>query len=281
MRKVLTTLSIGETYTKHYTLKLIKDVLNITPLDIYIVTDFRNIIEDVYGNNERIFISDTSREDWKLRIPIGPAKIADDFNFNLRYKALEFVQDLEDTFIIFCDCDNSVDWWDENLISNFIDENISRGFDFFGPRVSPRALSSVYNQFKPAAVGFNPETDEPTTDLSFFWHKFFNYDCVDDINPEWLEAPLPSEHMLMFYNNNGKLKRMVDQWKYFFEYLQNRDFCYGTWAEGFEIGISSHIAGFNGMNLDSHPQWGLWSNWMTASGYKNGHKGDVHYETER
>ena len=82
-------------------------------------------------------------------------------------------------------------------------------------------------------------------------------------------------------DRKAKTLKVVDQWKYFFEYLQNRDFCYGTWAEGFEIGISSHIAGFNGMNLDSHPQWGLWSNWMTASGYRNGHKGDVHYETER
>ena len=155
MRKVLTTLSVGETYTRHYTLKLIKDTLDLTPLDIYIVTDFRNIIEEEYGNNPRIFISDTSRDQFKLRIPIGPNKGADDFNFNIRYKALEFVQDLEDTLIIFTDCDNSVDWWDDKIMNEFLEREINNGYTFFGPRTDLK-LENIYSKFKSNAKDFDP-----------------------------------------------------------------------------------------------------------------------------
>lgn len=279
MKKILTTLSLGETYTRHYTLKLIEDTLNITPLDIYIVTDFRDIIEETYGSNPRIFISDITRDEFKLRIPIGPNKGADDFNFNLRYRALEFVQDLEDTLVIFTDCDNSVDWWDEEKVESFLTQNINQGYDFFGPRTDLK-LSSIFNQFKSNSEGFDPITSAHDMEkLTLFWHKFYNYDCNVNITQEWLNAPLPAEYMLLFYNTNGKLKKMVEQWKYFFNYLQDKDYSWGTWAEGFEIGISAHIAGFVPKDVGfCHP---IWNTFMTPSGYKNGHKGDIQYATER
>lgn len=279
MRKILTTLSVGETYTKYYTLKLIEDTLNITPLDIYIVTDFRNIIEEKYGDNPRIFISDITRDEFKLRIPIGPNKGADDFNFNLRYRALEFVQDLEDTLIIFSDCDNSVDWWDDEKINTFLTENINQGYDFFGPRTDLK-LSKMFDQFKSNSEGFDPITSpHDMGKLTLFWHKFYNYDCSNELPKEWANAPLPAEYMLLFYNTGGKLRKMVEQWKYFFNYLQDRDYSWGTWAEGFEIGISAELAGFNSKDIGfCHP---IWNTFMTPSGYKNGHKGNIAYATER
>ena len=279
MRKVLTTLSVGETYTRHYTLKLIKDTLDLTPLDIYIVTDFRNIIEEEYGNNPRIFISDTSRDQFKLRIPIGPNKGADDFNFNIRYKALEFVQDLEDTLIIFTDCDNSVDWWDDKIMNEFLEREINNGYTFFGPRTDLK-LENIYSKFKSNAKDFDPINSPHNMEkLTIFWHKFFNFDVVDNIPQEWLQAPLPAEYMLLFYNKDNMLKKMVDQWKYFCEYVQNKEYGWGTWAEGFEIGISAHLAGFNPKDISfSHH---IWNKFMTPSGYKNGHKGSINYATER
>jgi hypothetical protein len=279
MRKVLTTLSVGETYTRHYTLKLIEDTLNITPLDIYIVTDFRSIIEEKYANNPRIFIQDISRDEFKLRIPIGPNKGADDFNFNLRYRALEFVQDLDDTFIIFTDCDNSVDWWDDVEMDKFIDSGIENGYDFYGPRTDLK-LKSISEKFYSNSTNLDLiHPDANYDDHTIFWHKFYNYDCLNGISEEWKNAPLPAEYMLLFYNTGGKLRKMVEQWKYFFNYLQDRDYGYGTWAEGFEIGISTHLAGFNPKDISfSHP---IWNRFMMPSGYKNGHKGDVSYATER
>ena len=57
MKTVLTTLSFGENYTRDYTLKMIEDVLNITPIDFYITTDCRYLIDEKYGNNDRIGIT--------------------------------------------------------------------------------------------------------------------------------------------------------------------------------------------------------------------------------
>ena len=45
MNFVITTLSIGENYTRDYTCRLIEDVLNLSDIDIYVTTDFESIIK--------------------------------------------------------------------------------------------------------------------------------------------------------------------------------------------------------------------------------------------
>ena len=76
-----------------------------------------------------------------------------------------------------------------------------------------------------------------------------------------------------------QLNKMVEQWKWFHDYLNNKDYTYGTWAEGFEIGISCQIAGFNDYDIGyGHP---IWSKVFEPNGYKTGKRAGVVHPTER
>lgn len=268
MDKVLVTLSLGVNYTKEYTTRLISDVLNLSDITMYITTDCEDIIYDMFGVNDRIKINKINREELKIRLPIGYNKILDDFNFNLRYLCLEPVLNLDNTVIIFTDCDNSFDWYDKNEVDSFLIHHYNNnGFDFFGPRTDFK-WKSFYQEYK---NGINPK--------GIFWHKIFNYDLTDKQSEEWGESPLPAEYLLIFVNNNGKLQKLYDQWKWFHDYLINREWTEGTWAEGFEIGVSSYIAGFKPFDIGwNHP---LWSKMLEANGYKTGKRKGVYYPTER
>jgi hypothetical protein len=265
MKKIVVTLSLGENYTKDYTLRLIDDVLNLSNMDLYITTDCPQIIKSVYPYNERIKINEIKREDYKISLPIGINKISNDFNFNLRHICLLPVLDLDNTIIIFTDCDNSFDWYNEEIIDSFINENyIQKGYDFFGPR-NDYKWSHFLNEYKKNNDGI-------------FKHKLFNYE-LDESNNDWYNAPLPAEYLLIFINNNNKLTKFYNQWKYFYEFLNNKEYTEGTWAEGFEIGVSSLIAGFIPFDIGwNHP---IWSKMFVANGYKSGHRGNIHHKTER
>jgi hypothetical protein len=282
MKKVLTTLSLGIEYTSEYTLRLIEDVLKLSSLDIYITTNCRDTIENKFGINDRIKIRDVNLADLKIRVPIGVNKAADDFNFNMRYLCLEHVQDCNDTAIIFTDCDNSFDWWDESIIDEFLKNHIEQGYDFFGPRTS-YTLQMAINTFNEHCL--KDETQYQSSVL--FWHKFFNYDMIehtplrvkDSQNHPWGPSGLPSEYLLIFYNNNYKIKELVKQWKWFHDYLINREYCWGTWAEGFEIGVSAHVAGFKAKDIGyGDPVWGKA---FTPNGYKTGARAGKVYATMR
>jgi hypothetical protein len=98
-------------------------------------------------------------------------------------------------------------------------------------------------------------------------------------NHPWGGAGLPAEYLLLFYNTNNKLRKMVEQWKFFHDYLVNRDYSYGTWAEGFEIGISAYLAGFNSYDISfTHP---IWNKIFTPNGYKTGPRGGIVHGTEQ
>jgi hypothetical protein len=270
MKKIITTLSLGENYTKDYTNRLIKDVLDMSNMDIYITTDCKHIIEREFGLMDRIKITEISREKLKIRIPIGENKGADDFNFNMRYLCLEPVLHLDNTLIIFTDCDNSFDFWDEKMIDDFIDEYYTKGgFDFFAPRNDYKWYQFVDDYKK-----------HNNREHGIFWHKIFNYDLDIDSSHDWDLASLPAEYLLLFVNNNDKLRKFYEQWKWFHDYLCNKEYSHGTWAEGFEIGVSGLVAGFKDFDISfTHP---LWSKIFTANGYKTGSRslGIVH-STER
>ncbi len=285
MNIILTTLSFGENYTKDYTLRMIEDVISMSDIHFYITTDCRNIIEEKYPNNNRLHIKDISRDDVKFRLPIGKQKAGDDFNFNMRYLCLEHVKDIEDSVIIFTDCDNSFDWWDKEVIELFMNEKINEGYDYFGPRTSLK-IKSVINEYNNTCK-MNPKEPGVIIDgCTMLWHKFWNYDMVnednkivDGLNHKWAEASVPSEYLLIFYNNNGKLNKMVEQWKWFHDYLNNKNYTYGTWAEGFEIGISCMNAGFN--DYDIGYGHSIWSKVFEPNGYKTGKRGGVVHPTEK
>jgi hypothetical protein len=269
MKTVLTTLSFGENYTRDYTLKMIEDVLNITPIDFYITTDCRHLIEEQYGNNDRIHINELKREDVKIRIPIGEGKTATDFNFNMKYMSLVPVMDLDDTIVIFLDCDNSVDWWDETIIQEFMSDKYNEGYDFFAAR----------NDFKWGEY-LNTYYSQNNREEGIFWHKIYNYGLDVSPKPEWNEAPLPAEDILFFINRDGKLRKFVEQWKWFHDYLCNLDYSYGTWAEGFEIGVSAIVAGFKPYDISWHHP--ILGKIFTYNGYKTGSKGaGIIHATER
>lgn len=286
MNILITTLSLGENYTRDYTLRMIHDVLEMSDIDLYITTDRRDIIDEKYGYNSRIKIKEIKREDVKVRLPIGPNKGADDFNFNMRYMCLEHVCEIPDSIVIFTDCDNSFDWWDKESVLNFIDETEKNGYDFFGPRTDLK-LRNVFNLFNT-----NCRKNPLVEDLDFhnctiMWHKLFNYDLIDtetlsvinsDSHP-WVNSPLPAEYLIVFNNRSGKLRDMVKQWKWFHDYLSNKDYCFGTWAEGFEIGVSANVAGFKDFDISfTHP---LWGKIFTPNGYKTGPRGGIIHGTEK
>lgn len=253
------TLSLGVNYTTDYCLKLINDILIKTPHSVYVTTDCKNIILENYPNESRIHIKEINRNDLVLRIntDFGVSN-ATDFNFNMRYICFEPVLELENHVIIFTDCDNSLDWWDENEIQTWLETHTNEGFDFFGPRTSYK-LKFFLDEYEKLGQMRH----------GIFWHKLYNYDLLNNPRPEWDESPMPAEYLLIFYNRNKKLIKFYEQWKWFHDYLVRTNKSYGTWAEGFEIGISSHVAGMIPMDIGwSHP---IWKRAIEPNGYKIGH----------
>lgn len=258
MKIAFTTLSIGESYTKDYTLKLINDVLNKTTHSIYITTDCVNIINQIYGNESRVILTEIKRENIQLRINTDWG-VGYSNDFNLRYVCFESVKDLEDHMIIFTDCDNSLDWWDENLIEDWLVSKINEGYDFFAPR-NGLTLKNFLDDYK----------TKEKKEHGIFWHKLYNYDLIDNPKPEWDYSPLPAEYLLIFYNNEKKLIKFYEQWKWFHDYLVNQNKSYGTWAEGFEIGVSSLVANMKPYDIGWNHH--IWKKVITPNGYKVGHQ---------
>jgi uncharacterized pyridoxamine 5'-phosphate oxidase family protein len=265
MEIVLTTISLGENYTRDYACKLINDVLSLSDIKIYLTTDNPKIIYESFGNNERIKVNEINRDDLQIRVKID--EHADDFNFNLKYLCFEPVKDLDETVVIYTDCDCSFDWWDRNEVESFINQMRMNGYDFYAPRNDAK-----WFEYKDEYIKNNK------SNVGIFWHKIYNYD-IDLNSTEWDNAPLPAEYLLIFYNNNQKLNKFHAQWKWFHDYLINRKTSKGTWAEGFEIGVSSFVSGFKDFDIGwSHP---IWSRMFMFNGYKNGHKGDVYHATDK
>lgn len=286
MNILVTTLSLGINYTKDYCLRLIEDVLSLSNIDIYITTDCSYIIKEKYPNNKRIHIKEVKRENLKIRIPIGESKQSDDFNFNIRYLCLEHVCEIPNSVVIFTDCDNSFDWWDHEMVTQFINSHKMDGFDFFGPRTDWK-FENVLNEINEIINQKKSSFKHEDFQRNMMWHKVFNYDLlnIDDVtnidtcNHEWKNASLPAEYLLVFDNREYKLKKMVEMWKWFHDYLVNREYSFGTWAEGFEIGVSANYANFKDFNIGWNHE--LWNKIFHPNGYKNGHRGEIVHATER
>lgn len=257
----LTTLSFGEYYTSKFTLKLIEDVLTLSDLKIYITTDVGHIIKEKYQNNDRVILNEIDLSTVKVRLWVNQVKVSDDFNFNLKYLTFKDICEDENSVIIFTDCDNSFDWWDRDKVMEYLYERYQHGFDFFGCRADwlfEDFLKEYYSQDK--------------REHSLFWHKIYGYDLDKNPRPDWGKAPLVAEHLLVFVNNEGKMKRFYEEWKNLHDYLANKDYTEGTWAEGFEIGVAAVVAKFKPQNLDwSHH---IFSKMIGYNGYKTGHKSE-------
>jgi len=268
MKVVVTTLSLGKNYTKDYTLRMAEDILKLSDIDFYITTDCADIIRSAYPNNPRIHINEFNRNNYKIRLPIGAPKAADDFNFNLRYLCFEPVKDLDNTVVIFTDCDNSFDWYDKGEVFKHLDDIYkNHGYDFLAPR-NDYFWKYFANEYK----------SQDKVEYGMLWHKIHNYEL--DLNDhKWDNASVPAEYLLIFVNNNGKLNKFYNQWKWFHDYLANKDWTNGTWAEGFEIGVSAFEAGFKAYDISWHHP--IWGKMFEANGYKTGKRGGIVHQTER
>jgi hypothetical protein len=259
MNIAFTALSLGVPYTRDYSLRLINDVLTKTKHSIYLTTDQKEIILEKYPNEPRIFLKEVDRNDLVLRINTDwGTGYGNDFNFNMRYMCFEQTKDLEDHVVIFTDCDNSLDWWDEDIIQDWLKARTEEGYEFFASR------NSLF--LKNFLVDYNQQTEQKH---GIFWHKLYNYDLINNPKPEWDGAPLPAEYLLIFYNKNKKLAKFYEQWKWFHDYLVKENKSYGTWAEGFEIGVSSLVAGMKPFDIGWCHE--IWKKAITPNGYKIGH----------
>lgn len=252
-----TTLSLGENYTRDYACNLIADVLEKTNHYFAITTDCPDIIRSRFGNNKKILIDTINRNDFKIRLNVGPNRYSSDFNFNMRYRCLTQLLDLEDSIVIWTDCDNSLEWWDETEVRNFFDVMTSTGKTFLGPRTDYKwgTFLDDYLSRTTSAIEYG-----------IFWHKILNYDLQNDPHNGWDAAPLPAEYLLVFMETGDKMKKFYNQFKWFHDYLANKDWTNGTWAEGFELGVSALVAGYAPYDIG-------WDHPVMARAIKaNGHK---------
>lgn len=259
MNVIFTTLSIGKPYTKDYCLKLINDVLTKTKHSICVTTDCKDIITSMYPNESRILINEVNREDLVIRINTDwGSGSSTDFNFNLKYLCFEQVKDLNDYLIIYTDCDNSLEWWNEEIVTTWVKSRIEIGYNFFAPRNSLKLIDFI-TEYK----------NQPNKEHGIFWAKLYNYDLINTPKEEWNNSPLPAEYLLLFYNENSKINKFYEQWKWFHDHLVQINKSYGTWAEGFEIGVSSLVSGFNAYDIGWNNE--IWSRVIKVNGYKLRH----------
>jgi hypothetical protein len=86
--------------------------------------------------------------------------------------------------------------------------------------------------------------------------------------PELKDRPEFKADISIKYNKDN----LYEEWKILHDYLANKDYTEGTWAEGFEIGVAAIMAGFKPQNLDwSHH---IFSKMIGYNGYKTGHKSE-------
>jgi len=260
MKYVFTTLSIGLNHTRDYTLNLVRDVLEKTNHDILVVTNVPEVITDKY-NSPRIIIHKVDKSELKIRLFINGALNASDFNFNLKYLCFEKLIGSQYDYIIFTDCDNSVEWFDDKEVDEFlnIEYNIG-GYDFFAPRgdwLFGGYLQEYYSQDNPQ--------------LGMMWHKILNYKITLEDYEKMKDVPMPAEHVLVI-KNNEKFESFYKNWKGYHDALVSAEYTHGTWAEGFEIGASAYFAGYKMGNLGwNHP---LISKIVKYNTYKTGHQSE-------
>jgi hypothetical protein len=258
-RVYLVTLSIGKLYTERFANKLIDDVLNNSDLNIHVTTDVPEVIEEKFGINERVVLNKINSDNIKIRLWLNENKVSSDFNFNLKYLCFDEIYKDPTSIVIFTDCDNSFEWWNKDEAFDYLYEQYQQGFDFFASRTDW------------TFGGFMREYNSQTNrQHSIFWHKIFNYDLDKTPKPEWDGASLVAEDVLVFINNDDKVRKFYEQWKYLHDYLAAKDYTEGTWAEGFEIGVSAVVAGFKARDLGwSHH---IFRKMFLYNGYKTGYK---------
>jgi hypothetical protein len=233
MKYVFNTLSIGENHTRDYTLKLARDILDKTNHDLLVTTDAPEILTNEYSS-PRIKIHKVDRSKLRIRLYTNEALLGSDFNFNLKYLCFEQLIGTDYDFIINTDCDNSVEWFEDGEVDEYLNERLVAGYDFHAPRAEWKVEHLVADWFK-----------NPTPGSNIMWHKIVNYGITQESAKPFFNASLPAEHVLVLQNDKTKLEKFYLYWKEMHDHLCALPYTHGTWAEGYEIGVASYKAGYN------------------------------------
>jgi hypothetical protein len=215
----------SEIYTT-FAKRLINDVLTKTPYDIMVTTNAPSHFDDEYNNNpNRVIITENKLENHKTHVGA--------FNQLLKFSAIKDINQKYD-WVLYLDCDAGLNSEvNTDVIDSKINEWESNGFDML-VLLANRTYEWAENQYL--------ETIKIGTYKALFDDKFTFY----GINPEWRQASLPSEHILLI-KNNEKLPIMCNEFEKFctlFETQQPNNVITFD-MEAFEIGVSALISGYN------------------------------------
>lgn len=214
----------SEIYTT-FAKRLINDVITKTPYDVMITTNHSEyFLDEINSNPERVLIREDKLENHKTHVGA--------FNQLLKFFAIKDIDKKYD-WVLYLDCDAGfTEIINPEDINHKINEWESQGLDM---------LALLYERTYKWAEDQYQDTIKNNTHKKLFDDKFKFY----GINPEWREAYLPSEHILLI-KNNEKLPKMCDEFEKFCTIFETQD---EQWPvtfdmESFEIGVSALIAGY-------------------------------------
>lgn len=214
----------SEIYTT-FAKRLIDDVIKKTPYDIMVSTNREDLFED-FKNLDRVIINQCDMSNHKTHVGA--------FNQLLKFFAIKNINSKYD-WVLYLDCDAGfVENVDVNQIEQFIDVLDSEGFDMSAVRTNAT--------YEHAEKEFLETTDFNSWPKPLFNDKFRFY----GLNPKWIGAKLPSEHILLV-KNNEKIKKMAFYFEEFctkFETQEPHNIITFD-MEAFEIGVSAHLAEYN------------------------------------
>jgi len=201
--------------------RLVNEILDQTQHDVLVSTNNLNFFEDI--SSERFFLRDNIDDSCTL-------KYGSEFNYNLKYNAFDNIPS-KYNIIIYLDCDIKLDGW--NIESDNHIESIFKNYDFGATRLNCSMIGSV-NEYR-------------KTGRTLFSHKINSYKILEKYSDsdDIMLSLLPSEHFLIFKNDENKIKKFYEKWRELNEHLQSINGEGGSWGDGFEIGISARYAGFH------------------------------------
>lgn len=231
-----------------YANRLIKSTMENTNFDIRVATNEPDLFTEslnTWPDRASLYVDRLE----KNQVQVGP------FNQLLKYIALKDIPSTYD-YVLYLDCDSGfTDPIDTNELKEVIDIMETDGFNGLAMRPDTEyLLQSLENHKK-----LEKERDELIANgqlseahihpKDMFAHKFRFYNVtLENINPEWIGASLPCEHILLLKNEFGRIQHMSDELSKFNDLLETQAGnayieCVSD-MEAFEIGISAKLAGF-------------------------------------
>ena len=247
---------------------IINDVLTFTDHSVRIVTnDLEGFLS--YENDPRVEILYPCLDG--LTLEYKSHKYASGFGgFNYNLKHLCFYKPFDEKYevVIYSDCDQKLEGWNEEWANESLEACFLNGYDFLAADTN-RSLEYSLSNFESAGDSKNINSD-------LFANKFIGYQ-IDSSNlpSSWLSAVFPSENFFVIKNNQKKIQAFYESWSSLNDKLQKSEHFSGAHHDGFEIGISAQEASFkigeykhnplsfqyNGRKYKKNPKVKVCANW--------------------